>query len=331
MADLLANAAANLTSPMILFFILGIIGAVVKSDLSIPEPITKTLSIYLLMAIGFKGGAELAVTGITAVIVWAAGAALALGLVSPTIAFVLLRKLGRLDPINAGAIAAHYGSCSAVTFFAAIAFLERIGVPYDGFMVAIMALMESPAIFMSLLLVRWSLRENSGKGKQVMGGIVKETMVNQSIFVLFGSFLVGYATGQRGAEMTAPFFVVPFFGVLCLFLMEIGILTGNRIGDFKKVGVRLAALAILIPIISAIMGAFSGAFIGLGIGSTFLLMVLTASASYIVAPAAIRLALPTANPAYYITMSLGITFPLIILVGLPLYYSLAEWCVNLLG
>ena len=330
MADLLANAATNLTSPMILFFVLGIIGALAKSDLLIPESITKALSIYLMIAIGFKGGTELSVTGITAATVSAVGVTLALGLVIPIVAFGLLRKLGRLDPTNAGAIAAHYGSCSVVTFVTAATFLERAGVPFDGFMVGLMALMESPGIFMSLLLVRWSLRENNGKGKQVLGEIAKETLVNPSIFLLFGSLLVGYATGHRGAELTAPFFVTPFYGVLCFFLLEMGIMTGKRIGDFKKVGFRLATFAVLIPTMSAILSAFTGAFIGLSIGSTLLLVVLAASASYIAAPAAIRMALPTANPAYYITMSLGITFPLNILVGIPLYYSLAEWCVNLL-
>jgi len=331
MADLLTMAVENLTSPMILFFILGIIGAVVKSDLSIPEPITKALIIYLLVAIGFEGGVELSVTGITPVTAAAVGTTLVLGLVITIIAFGLLRRLGRFDPINAGAIAAHYGSCSTVTFLTAVAYLERVGVPFDGFMVAMMTLMESPVIFMSLLLVRWSLRENSGKEKQTLGGIVKETLAERTILLLLGSLLVGYVTGPRGAELTAPFFDAPYMGVLCLFLLEMGLLTGSRIGDFKKVGFRLATFAVFFPAIGAILGAFSGAFIGLGLGSTFLLAVLAASSSHISATAAVRMALPTANPAYYLTMSLGITFPLSLVVGIPLYYFLAEWCVNLLG
>lgn len=315
---------------MILFFLLGIIGAFVKSDLLIPESLTKSLSIYLMMAIGFKGGAELSVTGITVTMLSAVGATLALGLVIPIVAFVLLRRLARLDAANAGAIAAHYGSCSVVTFVTAATFLERAGVPFDGFMVGLMALMESPGIFMALLLVRWSLHKNSGEGKQVLKEIAKETLVNPSIFLLFGSLLVGYATGHRGAELTAPFFASPFYGVLCFFLLEMGITTGKRLGDFGRVGFRLASFAVLIPVISAILGAFTGAFIGLNIGSTLLLVVLAASASYIAAPAAIRMALPTANPAYYVTMSLGITFPINILIGIPLYYTFAQWCVNLL-
>lgn len=329
LTELFANAAANLTSPMILFFLLGIIGASVKSDLLIPESITKALSIYLMMAIGFKGGAELSLTGVTTATLSAVGATLALGLIIPIIAFGLLRKLGGLDPTNAGAIAAHYGSCSVVTFVTAVTFLDRAGAPFDGFMVGLMALMESPGIFMSLLLVQRSLHKDIGQGKQVLSEIAKETLVNPSIFLLFGSLLVGYATGHHGAELTAPFFVTPFYGVLCFFLLEMGIMTGKRIGDFKKVGFRLATFAVFIPAISAILAAFTGALIGLSVGSTHLLVVLAASASYIAAPAAIRLALPTANPAYYLTMSLGITFPLNILLGIPMYYSLAEWCVNL--
>ncbi len=315
---------------MMLFFLLGIIGAFVKSDLLIPESVTKALSIYLMMAIGFKGGAELADTGITVTTVSAVGATLALGLVIPIVAFGLLRKLGRLDATNAGAIAAHYGSCSVVTFVTATTFLERAGVPFDGFMVGLMALMESPGIFMSLFLVRWSLHQNNEGGELVLKEIAKETLVNPSVFLLFGSLLVGYTTGHRGAELTAPFFVTPFYGVLCFFLLEMGMMTGKRAGDFKKVGFRLATFAVLIPMISAVLSAFTGAFIGLSVGSTHLLAVLAASASYIAAPAAVRMALPTANPAYYLTMSLGITFPLNIVVGIPLYYALAEWCVHVL-
>ena len=174
------------------------------------------------------------------------------------------------------------------------------------------------------------LHENNEEGKHVLKEIAKETLVNPSIFLLFGSLLVGYATGHGGAELTAPFFVTPFYGILCFFLLEMGMMTGKRLGDFKKVGFRLATFAVLIPAISAVLSAFTGAFIGLSIGSTLLLMVLAASASYIAAPAAVRMALPSANPAYYVTMSLGITFPLNILVGIPLYYAFAEWCVNLL-
>lgn len=325
MQDLLTNALLNLNSPPVLFFILGFIATVVKSDLNIPEVIAKGLSIYFMIAIGFKGGSELAKTGFTNDVVIAALGSLFLGCLIPVIAFYILKLIIKVDETNAGAIAAHYGSVSVVTFVTAAALLEKEGINYDGFMVGMMALMESPAIFISLLLVR--LSGNKEKNDAVAyqpSDIVKESLFNASVILLTGSLIIGYLTGTSGYEMAKPFFVTPFHGILTIFLLDMGMIAGRRISEFKTVGLPLGMFAIVMPIISALLAIVFGSIIDLGFGSTVLLSVLCSSASYIAAPAAVRMALPSANPAYYITMSLAITFPFNIIFGIPIYKWLTE-------
>lgn len=320
MQDLFTNALTNLNSPPILFFILGFIATVVKSDLNIPEVIAKGLSIYFMIAIGFKGGSELAKTGFTNDVLITAGGSLFLGCLIPVFAFYILKLIIKVDETNAGAIAAHYGSVSVVTFVTAAAFLEKEGIRYDGFMVGMMALMESPAIFISLLLVRLSGKKEKNEAVAYQPSeIVKESLFNASVVLLTGSLLIGYSTGASGYEMAKPFFVTPFHGILTIFLLDMGMIAGRRISEFKTVGIPLGIFSIVMPIISALMAILFGSIIGLSYGSTVLLSVLCSSASYIAAPAAVRMALPSANPAYYITMSLAITFPFNIIFGIPIY------------
>lgn len=320
MQDLFTNALTNLNSPPILFFILGFIATVVKSDLNIPEVIAKGLSIYFMIAIGFKGGSELAKTGFTSDVLIAAVGSLFLGCLIPVFAFYILKLIIKVDETNAGAIAAHYGSVSVVTFVTAAAFLEKEGIRYDGFMVGMMALMESPAIFISLLLVRLSGKKEKNEAVAYQPGeIVKESLFNASVVLLTGSLIIGYSTGASGYEMAKPFFVTPFHGILTIFLLDMGMIAGRRISEFKTVGFPLGMFAIVMPIISALMAIVFGSIIDLSYGSTVLLSVLCSSASYIAAPAAVRMALPSANPAYYITMSLAITFPFNIIFGIPIY------------
>jgi hypothetical protein len=323
--ELLQNAFLNIKSPAILFFILGFFASIIKSDLKIPESIAKILSIYLMMAIGFKGGIEIEKSGASPELFSAVGITLAVGVLIPLLSFVILKKINKLDTINAGAIAAHYGSVSVITFVTASTFLDRELIAHDGFMVGMMALMESPAIFVSLLLVAYLAKKQTASAEFNIKEVVRESLFNGSVVLLFGSMIVGYLTGKDGYETTKPFFVSPFQGILTLFLLEMGLLAGKRIDEFKEVGISLGLFGILMPIFNGILGAVLASSIGLSVGSTTLFAVLTASASYIAAPAAVRLALPTANPSYYITMSLAITFPFNIVFGIPLYYSIANF------
>jgi uncharacterized protein len=328
--EFFSNALANLNSPPILFFILGFLAAVIKSDLKIPEPIAKALSIFFMMAIGFKGGVEISKSGMDQALISSAGLTIGLGIITPIIAFYILKKLLKIDVTNAGAIAAHYGSVSVVTFVTAVVFLDRQNIFYHGFMVGMMALMESPAIFISLLLVSLALKKDFPSKNFNLREVINESLFNASIILLFGSLIIGYLTGSKGATVTDHFFYLPFQGILTLFLLEMGLLAGRRIGEFKKVGISLGIFALVMPVISGIIGSFLGTLIGLGIGSATLFAVLNASASYIAAPAAVRMALPKANPSFYITMSLAITFPFNIIFGIPLYYFFSEFFNNIL-
>lgn len=325
MLDTLYVTASNLLSPAILFFVLGALAILVKSDLTIPREVTSGLALYLMMAIGFRGGFELAHAGLTVQALGAGISAIVLGLTLPVVAFFILTRLGRLDPVNAGAIAAHYGSISAVTFVTASSFLSHVGIPYQGFMVAVMALMEAPGIISGILLARaFSSRQENGPGNGSLGALIREAVFGGSVMVLLGSFGVGILSGEKGMDSLKPFVLDLFPGVLALFLLDMGLTAARRLGDFLRLGRFLVCFGLTMPLIGGTLGVLVARLAGLDVGDATLMGVLAASGSYIAAPAAVRLALPQANPSLSITLSLGITFPFNILIGIPIYYTMAH-------
>lgn len=320
MEQILSLAANNLLSPIILSFALGVAASLARSDLTIPEAAAKALSIYLLFAIGFKGGVSVAAHGIDAKLglTLLAGIILSAGL--PLIAFGLLKVMTNLSRLDAAAVAAHYGSISIVTFVAATSVLQSSGIASEGYMVAVAAAMEAPAILSALWLV------SRGGGNQRMDGdLWREIMLNGSIVLLVGSFFIGWITGEEGLAEISSFIVAPFKGVLCLFLLDMGLVAGRGLrggGGVLKPGIL--AFGVTMPIIGASLGALCGVVLGLSTGGVALLMVLSASASYIAVPAAMRVALPEANPSVYLTLSLGVTFPFNLTLGIPLYVAVAS-------
>jgi hypothetical protein len=309
----------NLLSPMVLAFVLGVTATLLKSDLKFPDEVYTALSIYLLFAIGLKGGAELSET--TFAQFWApALVTLLLGVAVPLWCYAILRRLGRFDVPNAAALAAHYGSVSAVTFSASLIFLESVQVTYEGFLPTLVALLEVPAIVIALVIAR---RQMSG-GTASTAEIVRELLTSKSIVLLLGGLVIGFLSGKAGVEQVAPFFVHPFRGALTLFMLEMGMVAAQRFRDFGQVGVFLAGFGIVMPALHGALGVWLGALAGLSLGGSMVFGVLAASASYIAAPAAVRLALPQANPSYYLTASLAITFPFNLALGLPLYFQLAQ-------
>ncbi|SEQ56499.1 hypothetical protein SAMN05428995_105137 [Loktanella sp. DSM 29012] len=319
MSEILSLAGANLISPIILSFALGLAAAMARSDLSIPEAVAKGMSIYLLFAIGFKGGASVAAHGIDATLLLAVGAGIVLSFGLPFIAFALLRVLTGLSGLDAAAVAAHYGSISIVTFVAATSVLEGRAIDAEGYMVAVAAAMEAPAILSALWLVA-----RSGTAGRMEPGLMREILLNGSIVLLVGSFVIGMVTGEAGLAEIAPFIVSPFKGVLCLFLLDMGLVAGRGLRQSRGVlGLGAVAFGIAMPLVGSVIGLGMGMAIGLSAGGTVLLMVLAASASYIAVPAAMRVALPEANPAIYLTLSLGVTFPFNLTLGIPLYVAMA--------
>ena len=319
MDGILALAATNLTSPIILSFALGVAAALARSDLSVPEAAAKALSIYLLFAIGFKGGAAVSASGVDAQLVGTLAAGLVLSFTLPFIAFALIRALTRLSAIDAAAVAGHYGSISIVTFVAASSVLASRGVAAEGYMVAVAAVMEAPAILSALFLVA-----RSGKAEKMDAEMWREILLNGSIVLLIGAFAIGWITGQDGLDKIAPFIVAPFDGVLCLFLLDMGLVAGRGLREARgALGGGAVAFGVLMPPIGASLGLLAGLLLGLSAGGVALLMVLSASASYIAVPAAMRVALPQANPSVYLTLSLGVTFPFNLTLGIPLYVAVA--------
>ena len=320
MSSILDLAAANLISPIILSFALGFLAAFARSDLTIPEAVAKGMSIYLLFAIGFKGGASVASHGVDATLLLAVGAGVILSFGLPLIAFALLKVMTNLSRTDAAAVAAHYGSISIVTFVAATSVLEGRMIDAEGYMVAVAAAMEAPAILSALWLVA-----RSGTGGKMEEGLMREIMLNGSIVLLVGAFAIGMITGEKGLADIAPFIVSPFKGVLCLFLLDMGLIAGRGLRSAKGiVTLPIVAFGIAMPLIGASFGLAAGLLIGLSTGGILLMMVLAASASYIAVPAAMRVALPQANPAVYLTLSLGITFPFNLTLGIPLYLTVAQ-------
>ncbi len=325
MLEMFSLSVTNLTSPPILFFLLGIGAALARSDLSIPETIGKTLAMYLMIAIGFKGGIEVAGHGIGGALVPSILAGLALSFLLPVVAFGLLRLLSGLDRVNRAAIGAHYGSVSIVTFVTAVQYLEIQGIAYEPFMVAVVALMETPAIVTGILLSQAAARSDSRSSRSVFtGDLVREVLLNGSVVLLVGAFVIGMITGDSGKAAMEPFTGGLFTGILCLFLLDMGLVAGRRLLDAPLIRPGLVVFALVMPLIGAAAGLACGIAAGLSVGGTALLATLAASASYIAVPAAMRVALPEANPGIYLTLSLAITFPFNITIGIPIYQSLAQ-------
>jgi uncharacterized protein len=317
MASAFNLAVANLASPMVLFFVLGLAATLMRSDLSIPEAIAKAMSLYLMMAIGFKGGASVAQHGLDARLALAIVAGITLSAAIPLIAFRLLLLTSNLPRIDAAAVAAHYGSISIVTFLAATQALETSGIKFEGYMVAVAAAMETPAIMAAL----WLARTGSSRMDRTT---LREVMLNGSIVMLVGSFLIGLVTGAAGLKAVAPFIVDLFKGILCLFLLDMGIIAGRGLREGRKhLTLPVVLFGLYMPLIGGALGALASRLVGLPLGSTALMITLAASASYIAVPAALRLALPEARPAIYLPLSLGVTFPFNLTLGIPLYVAIA--------
>lgn len=324
--DILILFTQNLLSPAILFFALGIIAGLIKSDLDVPEQISHYLSIYLMMAIGFKGGYALTHTPeITWEMIFTILASLIIGFTQPFIAYYLLRLTTRLDKVTSAAVAAHYGSISMVTFVTATTFLYTHNTSYQGYIVAVLALMEAPAILSGLYIAHRASPETITATERVTPKLSREIFTNGAILLLIGSFIIGAASGDEGMEKMKGFLVTPFQGILALFLLDMGLLVSKQVHHLKEFTGRLFLFGLYMPIIGATTGILISLLIGLDVGTGLLFMVLCASASYIAVPVAMRLALPQAKAAIYIPLSLGVTFPFNITVGIPLYYLLAEY------
>ncbi|MCE2969909.1 MAG: sodium-dependent bicarbonate transport family permease [Burkholderiales bacterium] len=305
--------------PVVLFFALGVIAKLAKSDLRMPEALYESLSIFLLLAIGIKGGVELAKAPVAQVLPQAA-AATALGIAVPFALFPVLARLGRLARPDAASIAAHYGSISIVTFAVGTSFLARNNVAAESYMPLFAALMESPGIIAGILLAR------IGSGRRIAWGpLAHEVFVGKSVLLLIGGLAIGAIAGPDGIGPIKPLFLDLFKGLLALFLLEMGLVAGGRLGDLKRAGVFLIVFGLAVPPVLGLVGALFGHAIGLSVGGSALLATLVASASYIAAPTAMRIAVPEANPALSIGVALGVTFPFNITLGVPLYLHYARW------
>lgn len=321
--DALELLRLNLLSPMVLAFVLGVVAVFVRSDLRLPEALYTSLSIYLLFAIGLKGGAELAETPL-ADLVLPVLATLALGVTIPFVVYAVMRRVGRFGVPDAAAVAAHYGSVSAVTFTAAITTMAALKVPVEGFLPALVAVLEVPAIVVALSLARSRMRSVTPGATSSLGEVWREILTGRSLFVLLGGLVIGALSGKAGLAQVAPFFVDPFKGALVLFLLEMGMVAAGRIRDLRKVGSFVIAFGLLAPIVQGSLGVLLATLAGLSVGGSTVLGVMAGSASYIAAPAAVRIALPQANPALYLGASLGVTFPFNLSVGIPLMYALSR-------
>lgn len=311
-------AAANLTSPPVLAFILGLLATAIGGDLRLPEPVYQLLSFYLLLGIGIKGGVALSQAPAGEVIVPIL-ITLGLGVLIPLLAYVVLRYVTRLGPVDRGALAAHYGSTSLVTFTAATVFLASAGIAFEGYMTTLLAVLEVPAIIVGLMLAGRQVTRSASWGESL-----REVLTSRSILLLVGGIALGFATGTAGYARVEPFFGGIFTGMLTLFLLEMGVIAAKRLRDLPTAGIGLAVFAVVFPVFAGVLGIMGGLASGLSTGGAALLGVLAASASYIAAPAAVRLALPEANPGYYLTASLGITFPFNLVLGIPLYVTIAQ-------
>ena len=317
MIESLELAVTNLTSPPVLAFVLGLLAVGLRSKLEIPSQIFSALSIYLLLAIGIKGGVGLR-NADPGQIAGPIALAIAVGLVIPIAAFAALKLLTPLDHVDRGAIAAHYGSTSLVTFTAGLMFVESIGLETEGFLPTLLAIMEVPGLIVGLVLAR---KASTG---QRWGALMHEVLTGKSILLLVGGLLIGAIAGPVGYERVEPFFGGLFVGLLTLFLLQLGIQAGSHLKELPQAGWGLLAFALAFPLLAGFVGVALAGWVGLSVGGAAVFGILCASASYIAAPAAVKLSLPKANPGFYLTASLGITFPFNLIVGIPAYVWFAQ-------
>lgn len=310
----------NITNPTLLFFVLGIVAYFLKSDLEIPPTSTKFIALYLLFAIGFKGGQELSHSTFSSEVAYSLLFGVIVASIIPLYTFFILKR--KLNVYDAGAIAAAYGSVSAVTFVAASTFLEMEAITFDGHMVAVMALMESPAIIVGVILLM--KYDTQAKSQASLKSIVHHSLTNGSVLIIIGSLLIGLVADAKQAEGIRPFTTDIFKGFLAIFLLDMGMVTAKRLSAFRKQGWFVSIFALLIPAVNGCIVAVASAWVTDSTGNRFLFAVLAASASYIAVPAAMKLAAPKADPGLYIPMAIGLTFPFNITVGMPLYYMLIE-------
>ncbi len=303
--------------PVILFFLLGLLAGLARSDLKIPAVLYESLSIFLLLAIGLKGGVELARQSLAELLLPAL-VIVGIGAVLPLIAFPVLQRLGKLSRADAASVAAHYGSVSVVTFAVGAAYLANLGVDYEGYMVVFLVLLEFPALMIGVWLAR------RGQGEAKLGKVLHEVFAGKSIVLLVGGLLIGWLAGADGLKPLDKVFFDLFKGLLAIFLLEMGLVAASRIGDLRRAGAFLLGFAVAMPLFAGTLGALTASLLGLSVGGAALLATLYASASYIAAPAAMRIAVPEANPALSIGAALGITFPFNLVIGIPAYYWLAS-------
>jgi uncharacterized protein len=313
----------NLFSPVALAFALGVVTKLMRSEFALPKDIYTALSVYLLFALGLKGGVELAHSG-AGEIAWPAAATLLVGCITPISAYVTLRKLGRFSVADSAGIAAHYGSVSAVTYIAAQTFVKGMGAEPEGFMPTLLTLLESPGIHIALAIGAMKTASPDRDTKSVL----HEVLTGRTMVLLVGGLLIGVLMGEKNWQSIEAFYDskgAVFKGALTLFILEMGIVAGSRLGDLKKVGPFLLGFGIGMPVVHGALGVWLGTLAGLSVGGATVLGAMAASASYIAAPPAVRITLPEANPTYYLTSSLAITFPFNILFGIPIYFQLARW------
>ncbi len=310
-----------------MFFALGFLAQLIRSDLKMPPDLTKSITIYLLLSVGIHGGLELSHVHFSEAIP-SILTAIFLGLTLPVIAYSIIHRIGKIDRLNAIAIATHYGSVSAGTFLTAIAFLQSINIEFEKYPVIMLAIMESPAILVGLLMasiVRRKYLNNSENEKGDLGLLIKEAFTNGSIVLLIGGLLIGDFATEKSIQSLLPFFDQLFVGVLCVFLLAMGMEAGKKISDFKLAGKFLVCFGILMPIVAGFSGVLIGYYIlSFSVGGATLVGVLAASSSYIAVPPAMRMAIPEANPSIYLTLSLGVTFPFNVILGIPIYYGFAN-------
>lgn len=318
---------ANLLSPIVLCFILGVFAKLIRSEFSLPKEIYMGISIYLLLALGLKGGVELAHSSWNEIL-GPIGITLLIGCVTPISAYLILRRIGRFSTSDSAAIAAHYGSVSAVTFIAAQVFVTDMlrknpGLPpVEGYLPTLLTLLESPGIHIALAI---GAVKTAKRGQSVLP-VLHEVLTGRTMVLLVGGLIVGYFMDPKGWEVVAPFYDPKFGifkGLLCIFLLEMGVVAGSRMGDLKKVGPFLLAFGTVVPLLHGALAIVLGSWVGLSVGGSTVLAAMAASASYIAAPPAVRVTLPDANPSYYLTLALAITFPFNVVVGIPIYFELA--------